>query len=261
MMDHFYKLIFVNPNTLTDSCFTHASVRAFVNRIHAINPDDIPKSAEVFYIRDEARFKQEAMAFIMQNRREGYIGDMFTFFYLFCEMFKVDVHLFYGDREDVVLSVVAFAKYHIYISYSGERFSLFLPRLKLTQYMRPMGIIKSPSRTSIPQFEITTLKKPMIPPNILGYRVHYLSIYETGLHALEPLRGNTWKRLLKCDEYLYVFGKIVSGNKLKCISCVSRDRGQCGPRFYVDNIPFEIYVIPERTIDEAAQAVWIECNP
>ena len=252
MMDRLYRLIFERENQLSDVCFTHASVRAFVNRIHAIKPNEIPKSAEVFYMRDETRFKHESITFITQNRREGYIGDMFVFCYLFAELFHVDVHLFHP--EEVNLSVIPFAKYHIYLRYNQGKFNLLLPHVKTVHYNRPTGIIRQPSRMRRPIYHLTTLDKALIPPCLLHYRVHYLCIYETGLHKIEA----AWENVLKYEEYAYVFGKIVIGNvSPKILSCVSR-KGQCGPHFYVDVIPFEIYLIVEKNLQEAERAVMIE---
>lgn len=249
MMDYLYQLLFATPDRLSETCFTHASVRALVNRLHAIQPEEIPKSAEILYIRDEERMKRECMAFIMQNRREGYIGDMFTFFYLACELYKIDVHLHYHE-EEVHLSVVAFAKYHLHIQYNGERFNLLLPRLKLAKYVRPTGIIRHPSRTNLPRFKLTSLGKALVPPNILGYRVHYYCIYDKGLHAIEVMDEIT-------SDYAYVFGRVVTSDRVRCISCASR-QGQCGPRFYVDVVPFEVYVVEEHSVEGALQAVKIE---
>jgi len=253
LMDHLYHLLFRDNQRLNEECFLHASVRAMVNRLHAIHPDQVPRSAEVFYIRDEERFKREALAFVMQNRREGFVGDMFTFSYLVAELFAVDVHLFH--LEETTLSVVAFAKYHVYVRYNDGKFNLMLPRLQQAHFMRPMGITKMPSRTSLPMFHLND-NKPFIPPNILDYRVHHLCLYDTGLHAIEPIR-TSWPKMLRDHEYAYVVSKMVTTSALRVISCVSAS-GQCGPRFYVDVVPIQLYVIIEANMDEALKAVRIE---
>lgn len=238
----------------SDECFLCASVRAMVNRMHAIQPDKVPRSAEVFYIRDRERFKQESATFITQNRREGFVGDMFTFCYLFAESFKVDVHLF--CPEEITLSVVAFAKYHLHICYKEGRFCLLLPRLSQAQFERPRGMIRSRSRTSLPVFRVSTIDKSFVPPNILDYRVHHLCLYDPGYHKVEPIRKN-WRQLLREDEYAYVCGRLLNSEDFKIISCVSR-YGQCGPRFYVDVVPFQLYVVIETDMEEAFKAIKIE---
>ena len=256
MMNHLHHLIF-NGDGLSETCFTHAPVRALINRLHAINPEEIPKSAEILYIRDEQRFRREANTFITQNRREGFIGDMFTFCYLFAEMFKVDVHLF--RPEEVVLSAVAFAKYNIHIQYEESRFSLIpiQSTVVLPSYEPPLGIVRQPSRIIMGQYQIATLKKSLEPPRILEYRVHYQCIYDVGLHFIEPMHNKNWKSILKSNEYAYIWGNAIDGGKLKILSCVS-NKGHANPRFYVDSVPFEIYLIVEKCLEDAERAIYIE---
>jgi len=255
MMDCMQSIIFTQPGHLSETCFDNAAVRAFVNRIHSIQPNEIPKSAEVLYIRDEERFKQEATTFITQNRREGYVGDMFTFCYLFAEMYRVDVHLFHPEK--VTLSAIPFAKYNIYIEYANGRFNLLLPTThKTPEYSLLPGIVTRQTRTRIAEFQIVTLKKSLVPPNILGYRVHYQCIYDTGQHLIEPVR-KTWKEILKSKEYGYIWGKRLTDNEITLLSCVSQ-RGYSGPRFYIDTVPFEIYLVVEENIEDAKKAILIE---
>jgi hypothetical protein len=248
-------MVFRDNNVLDDECFCHASVRAMVNRLHAIHPEQVPKSAEVFYIRDEQRFAREAMTFIAQNRREGFVGDMFTFSYVFAELFGVDVHLYHP--EETTLSIVAFAKYHLYLRYHEGKFNLMLPQLQQVQYVRPTGLIRTSSRASLPLFRLTSLEKSFVPPNILDYRVHHLCIYDVGLHCVELIRGTAWSSFLSVNQYAYVVGKVLVSDSLQVLSCVS-SRGQCGPRFYVDVVPFQLYVIVESSIEEALKAIRIE---
>lgn len=248
LMDRLYATV------QSDECFQYASVRAMVHRMHAIQPEQVPKSAEVFYIRDRQRFMREAVTFVTQNRREGFVGDMFTFGYLFAECFKVDVHLFCPD--EITLSVVAFAKYHLHICYADGRFALLLPRQKQAAFERPRGVIRSPSRTSLPVFRVATIDKSFAPPNILDYRVHHVCLYDVGYHKIEPIRSN-WRQLLREGEYAYVCGRILNAEQIRLISCVSR-QGQCGPRFYVDVVPFELFVVIEKDKDEALRAIRIE---
>lgn len=255
LMDHFQHIM-----RRDTEFFTHPAIRAFVNRLHAIHPLEVPVSAEVFYIQNETRLEREAITFLNQNRQEGFVGDKFTMCYLFAELFQVDVHLY--QPEEVVLSVVPFVKYHIHIQHEHHRFNLLLPRVpaKRSAYITPSGPRLGPFRTQFPLYCLNG-EISFVPPAIEGYQVHSLIVYKgnsQNIYSVDLVNGKTWTDILfDKSSFGYVWLK-TEPDTLEILSCISTKQ-RIAPRFYLNNFPCTLYFVVESSIEDAQKAIQIEC--
>lgn len=238
LMDRFAKLI------EREDCYTFASIQAFVNRLHSIHPNQIPRQAEQLFLRDQGRLVREGMTFLAQNRRNGFVGDKFTFCYLFAEVFSVDVHLY--QPEEVALSVTPFAKYHMHLCHQKDhRFHLLFQAQEMSAcpFQVPRGVYKSRPKIRMPKYFLN--KKPMIPPAVKEYRVHHLCIYQSAnLYTIESAEWPT-------DRYAYIYAQYEPHGKLDLLSCASK-KGQTGAWFRLKSVPCAVYVVvgeePEQSI-------------
>lgn len=241
LMDRFSKLI------QSEDCYSHPSVQAFVHRLHMIQPQQVPNSAEQFFLRDEKRMERECFTFLAYNRRYGYVGDKFTFCYLFAECFSVDVYLY--QPEQVHISVMPFAKYsmHLYHQKNDHRFYLMFPEIDLRPcpFITPKGVQRnSLRRIRMPKYYLN--KQPMIPPAVKEHTVHHVCVYEQ--KDMYIVKSSDWPT----DQYAYIYSQYEPHGELELLSCVSK-AGQTGAWFRLKSVPCAIYVAVGSNSEQAVR--------
>lgn len=241
-----------------DELFAHPAVQALVSRLHAISPHDTPRSAEVFYLSDETRLRRECTTFITRNRREGYVGDKYTFCYLFSDLYYTVVYM-----DDLPLTTVPFANHYEIrlVHQDNTRFHLLVPlveanRPRFTAH-RYHPMIPAPS---LRRGEYTLVsgekgeEKPLVPPCIRGYRMHWTRVYKpSGLFQIKA--AHSWP---SSEVYAYVWSEDDTGH-MELLSCASA-RGKTGPRFLLGPQVVAIYLLEAESADSSFRGILIERN-
>lgn len=200
----------------------HNCIRSFVNRLHFVQKT--PKSAEIFFVESEAKFKYEGLKFIQDNSQESYISDKYTFAYIVSDIFKVHVNFI----NDTVVSNNPFdaSQYTIYIA---DSFKLMVHAEKIHRinYKPSQGLLLSKNEISKSKYELRKCKDDtcfvvghFVPPNIKGYKVHTLLFEDFEKDCVYTIIGGERK------QTLYIF------DNYDCISSVKRI---INPYFYITN--------------------------
>lgn len=240
-----------------DDYFMHPAVRALVRRLNAIHPETIPLSAELFHMQDQARLERETTTFLVQNHREGFVGDKFTFGYLFADLFRVDVH--YHQPEEVCLSVYPFSKHHIHLTHENHRFGLIVPQRTIVRvsYRPPGGLLIARSNIQMPQFILYPDNRALVPPRERGYRVHSLHLDNNDTpKRLALMNGRRWEDSLTKNARGYVWVQYEPDGELILVSSVVH---RTDPRFYLKRFPCTIYFVIATLIEESREAILVEC--
>jgi hypothetical protein len=218
-------------------------VRAFVNRLHKMYPNEIHQSANVFTVENPKRFKKEAISFIQKHQTEGFIFDKVTFCYILADLFNVHVVIYQPEEIFVSSDRLKELEYTLYLRHD-RGFELLVPskRYARHEYDPPVGLQTQKSMQSLSLFELNG--HPFFPPSIIGYRMHTCE-HRTEEEKIYRITG-TWS-----DVTLYVFDETFT-----LLTCVSK-RGKADPHFFGTGSN-RIYVIFAKSLEDAKQAVQIE---
>ncbi len=224
--------------------YAQLCIRSFVSRLK-----DVPtKSAEMFFMNNEAKFRYMAEQFIIENSEEGYISDKYTFAYIVSELFKVHVN-FVGDTE---ISANLFDEQY-YTIYIVDNFKLLThyEKIQRVQYKPSNGLTVEKAKIATSKYELRLAKNgecPVIanfvPPSIVGYKVHtlYLSNFDKDSIYCLTLKSSI-------EETLFIY------NNFKCISSIKRN-AKVNSYFYVEHSFLQCVVANDQ--NEADRAVRYE---
>ncbi len=223
--------------------YNQLCIRSFVSRLK-----DVPKSAEMFYLNSEAKFRYMAEQFIIENSQEGYISDKYTFAYIVSELFKIHVN-FVGDTE-ISANLFDVQYYTIYIV---DNFKLLThyEKIQRVQYKPSNGLTVEKAKIATSKYELRLAKNgecPVIanfvPPSIVGYKVHtlYLSNFDENSVYCLTLKSSI-------EETLFIY------NNFKCISSIKRN-AKVNSYFYVEHSFLQCVVANDQ--NEADRAVRYE---
>ncbi len=183
LLEMFRNQVFDRNEQLNPHCFEFPAVKAFVNRLHLIHPDVIPKSAETFYNIDTCKFRLEAVAFLQRNRDVGVITDKFVFGYLMCQLFRVAI--VYYQPEEVHLGSAS--TYILHIKHENQRFTLMEPvvKQKRNSFGGAKGTLYNESKLLLPIYMMDH-KIRLAPPCIKGHQVHccVIDVVDDMIHTL-----------------------------------------------------------------------------
>lgn len=158
-----------------DDCYNYSCIRTFVKRLHYINSDKYPESAEQLYVQDKSLLIKEGEKFLQKSETVSYIFDRFTFAYLVAEYCNVNVHIFEPELISLYKDwLVIDGYYDIYIQYdvSNLCFKPLKPKILRIPFM-PHLTLQKISNNSIYflQNKHETICR-ILAPQVRGYRVH-----------------------------------------------------------------------------------------